>query len=116
MTTAMQPSSEEEIFKTSDGCSIAFGLRRAQNAGAPRIVLIHSLALDGSIWDGVAARLADQAAILTYDCRGHGKSDRRAGSFTTEWFARDLSELLDHVAWQAATLEGSSMGRCLARA
>src|SRR5260370_15350361 len=116
MTTAMQPSSEEEIFKTSDGCSIAFGLRRAQNAGAPRIVLIHSLALDGSIWDGVAARLADQAAILTYDCRGHGKSDRRAGPFTTELFARDLAELLDHIGWEAATVAGCSMGGCVAQA
>ena len=116
MTTAMQPSTQEEIFKTSDGCSIAFRLRRAQNAGAPRIVLIHSLALDGSIWDGVAARLADQAAILTYDCRGHGKSDRRAGSFTTELFARDLAELLDHVGWEAATVAGCSMGGCVAQA
>src|ERR1700682_2848472 len=104
------------VFKTSDGCSIAFRLRAAPNDRAPRIVLIHSLALDGSIWDGVAARLADQASILTYDCRGHGKSDRRAGSFTTELFARDLAELLDHVGWATATVAGCSMGGCVAQA
>ncbi len=116
MTTAMQPGTQKEFFKTSDGCSIAFRLRVARNAGAPRIVLIHSLALDGSIWDGVAARLDDRAAILSYDCRGHGKSDRRAGFFTTELFARDLAELLDHVGWEAATVAGCSMGGCVAQA
>src|ERR1700676_5158770 len=104
------------VFKTSDGCTIAFRLRDARNDGLPRIVLIHSLALDGSVWDGVAARLADQAAVLPYDCRGHGKSDRRAGSFTTELFARDLAELLDHVGWTTATVAGCSMGGCVAQA
>jgi 3-oxoadipate enol-lactonase len=111
----MQPDSQEGIFKTSDGCSIAFQLREARNADAARIALIHSLALDGSIWNGVAARLAEQAAILTYDCRGHGKSDRRAGTFTTELFARDLAELLDHVGWTTATVAGCSMGGCVAQ-
>jgi 3-oxoadipate enol-lactonase len=112
----MQPNGQEEIFKTSDASSIAFRLRAARNPVAPRIVLIHSLALDGSIWDGVAARLADQAEILTYDCRGHGKSDRRAGPFTTDLFARDLAELLDHVGWEAAIVAGCSMGGCVAQA
>jgi 3-oxoadipate enol-lactonase len=112
----MHPSTREEIFKTSDGCPIAFRLRAARNADAPRIVLIHSLALDGSIWDSVAARLADQAAILTYDCRGHGKSGRRAETFTTELFARDLAELLDHVGWASATVAGCSLGGCVAQA
>jgi 3-oxoadipate enol-lactonase len=112
----MLPIAQEEIFKTTDGCPIAFRLRAARNSDAPRIVLIHSLALDGSIWDGVAARLTSQAAILTYDCRGHGKSDRRAETFTMEMFARDLAELLDHVGWPAAAVAGCSMGGCVAQA
>ena len=113
----MQPIAQEEIFKTSDGSVIAFRLCAARNLDAPRIVLIHSLALDASIWGGVAARLTDQAAILAYDCRGHGKSGRRAETFTTELFARDLAELLDHVSWPAATVAGapgvpSDLGSC----
>jgi 3-oxoadipate enol-lactonase len=112
----MQPIAQENIFKTSDGCAIAFRLRAARNSDAPRIVLIHSLALDGSIWDGVAARLKDQAAMLAYDCRGHGKSERRAETFTTELFAQDLSELLEHVGWVSATVVGCSMGGCVAQA
>jgi 3-oxoadipate enol-lactonase len=80
------------------------------------MVLIHSLALDASVWDGVAARLAGRAEILTYDCRGHGHSGREAGRYTTELFARDLAELLDHVGWQNALVAGCSMGGCVAQA
>ena len=107
---------QDDAFTTSDGCAISFTVRAAPNAGAPRIVLIHSLALDRSIWDGVAARLENDAAILTFDCRGHGRSERRAGAFTAELFARDLAELLDHVGWQSATVAGCSMGGCVALA
>jgi 3-oxoadipate enol-lactonase len=112
----MQENSQTKTFKTSDDCAISFTIHPARNAGAQRIVLIHSLALDRSVWDGVVASLAGQAEILTYDCRGHGKSDRDAGSFTTELFARDLAELLDHVGWPTATVAGCSMGGCIAQA
>src|SRR5215831_8818503 len=102
------------MFKTSNGCPIAYTVHSAPNA--PRIVLIHSLALDASVWDGVVVRLAGRAEILTYDCRGHGRSGREALPFTTELFARDLAELLDHVGWQKSIVAGCSMGGCVAQA
>jgi 3-oxoadipate enol-lactonase len=102
------------MFKTSDGCPIAYTVHSAP--GAPKMALIHSLALDGSVWDGVVARLAGRAEILTYDCRGHGRSGREARPFTTELFARDLAELLDHVGWKTALVAGCSMGGCVAQA
>jgi 3-oxoadipate enol-lactonase len=104
------------VFQTSDDCPIAYTLRAARNPGLPRIVLIHSLALDASIWDGVVARLAVHADILTYDCRGHGRSGKRSQGFTIARFARDLMELLDHVGWQTAVAAGCSMGGCVAQA
>jgi 3-oxoadipate enol-lactonase len=116
-------------FITSDGCSIEYQLRSRTVPKLKRIVLIHSLALDASIWGRVVARLIDHADILTYDCRGHGRSavaavyDRReAGAhratlqFTTDLFARDLAELLDHVEWPGAVVAGCSMGGCVAQA
>ncbi|MBZ5661021.1 MAG: alpha/beta hydrolase [Acidobacteriia bacterium] len=103
-------------FRTSDGCAISYSLNGSQKPGAPRFALVHSLALDRSIWSGVVRELADRAAILTYDCRGHGRSERRAGPFTAELFAQDLAELLDHVGWPAATVAGCSMGGCVAQA
>jgi 3-oxoadipate enol-lactonase len=78
--------------------------------------MIHSLALDRSVWDGVVERLDNVADILTYDCRGHGLSDRRPRAYTAELFAGDLAELLDHVGWEQATIAGCSMGGCVALA
>ena len=103
-------------FSTSDGCSIAYAIHRAKSGLSRRLVLIHSLALDRSVWDGVVERLAGQAEILTYDCRGHGQSGRPHMDFTAELFARDLAELMDHVGWSDATIAGCSMGGCVAQA
>jgi 3-oxoadipate enol-lactonase len=110
----MDENLQGKAFNTSDNCTIEYKLRPAQVPGAPRLVLIHSLALDGSIWDGVAAALAGRVELLTYDCRGHGQSDHVADSFTTELFASDLAELLDHLSWPAAAVAGCSMGGCVA--
>src|ERR1043165_3836221 len=91
-------------FKTSDGCAIAYTIHSDHTADLPRVALIHSLALDASVWDGVVATLAGRAEVLTYDCRGHGHSDRQATTFTPELFARDLMELLDHIGWQQTVI------------
>ena len=104
------------MFTTADGCPIAYTIHSPRTPNAPRMVLIHSLALDASIWDGVIYALAGRAEILAYDCRGHGRSGRPAGPFTTELFARDLLELLDRVGWQKVLIAGCSMGGCVAQA
>lgn len=101
-------------FKTSDGCDISYTIHAT--ARKPRIALIHSLALDRSVWDGAVKALAGRAEILTYDCRGHGRSGRQAGIYTCELFARDLAELLDHLKWPSVTVAGCSMGGCIAQA
>ena len=106
----------KDVFKTSDGCGIAYTIHSARAANAPRIALVHSLALDASVWDGVVAKLAGRADILAYDCRGHGRSERQAAIFTPELFARDLMELLDHVGWRDSLVGGCSMGGCVAQA
>jgi 3-oxoadipate enol-lactonase len=105
-------------FTASDGCSIAYTLHAAQGGAhsRSRIALIHSLALDRSVWDGVVPLLTPHADVLTYDCRGHGKSGRPKMTFTPKLFAADLAGLLDHVRWADATIAGCSMGGCVAQA
>ena len=51
------PGGTDGKFTTSDGCDIAYTLRSHANSYAPRVVLIHSLALDRSIWNGVISEL-----------------------------------------------------------
>ncbi|MFN7087894.1 MAG: alpha/beta fold hydrolase [Burkholderiales bacterium] len=103
-------------FKTSDDCNIAYTLHAAPRAGAPRVALVHSLALDRSIWDGVVQELAQDAEVLTFDCRGHGGSGRRPVTYTPALFARDLAELMDHLQWPTAVVAGCSMGGMVAQA
>jgi 3-oxoadipate enol-lactonase len=106
--------------KTLDGISIAYTLHAAERSagspGRPRIALIHSLALDRSIWDGVVPLLTPHADVLTFDCRGHGQSSRVKMKYTPELFAGDLASLLDHVNWPRVTVAGCSMGGCIAQA
>ena len=106
----------DQTVTLTDGTTLAYTLHASPAADAPRLVLIHSLALDRSVWNATVAQLSIEAEILVYDCRGHGQSDRRAGPFTAELFARDLTELLDHIGWNSASLAGCSMGGCVALA
>ena len=106
----------DDTFITSDGASIAFTHRAATAPGSPRLALVHSLALDRSVWDGVAARLEGDVELLTCDCRGHGRSDRRHGAYTARLFASDLSELFERVGWHRGAVAGCSMGGNVAQA
>lgn len=112
----MRSDPRTETFTTSDGCDIAFSRRPADVTGSPRLVLIHPLGLDGTIWSEVAHQLNGRVELLTYDCRGHGRSGRPAMPFTTDLFAYDLAQLLDHLDWPIVTLAGCSMGGCVAQA
>ena len=110
------PDPHDRTLTTSDGCAIGYTLLASAPEGAPRIALIHSLALDRSFWNGVVAELRAHAHLLTYDCRGHGRSSRETTTYTAHLFARDLAELFDEVGWTSAVVAGCSMGGCVAQA
>jgi 3-oxoadipate enol-lactonase len=101
-----------------DGTRLAYALQgdKGDKADAAGIVLVHSLAMDRAFWQPVAAMLAAERSVLTYDCRGHGESDKPKGPYTVELFARDLADLLDHVGWRSAVVAGASMGGCVSLA
>jgi 3-oxoadipate enol-lactonase len=107
-----QPTEAKACAK--DGCELFY--RVHPSTGKPRLVLIHSLALDTSVWDAVTKELAADFEILVSDCRGHGRSELRAGAFTTRLFADDLAAILDHADWPAAAVAGCSMGGCITQA
>jgi 3-oxoadipate enol-lactonase len=89
----------------------------AGNAGSgKKFVLIHSLAMDRHFWTPVVNALGDAAEILTYDCRGHGESDKPRQAYTVEQFAGDLADMLDHLGWEKAIIAGASMGGTVALA
>jgi 3-oxoadipate enol-lactonase len=99
--------------RAADGTRIAWRLWPGEG---PRLACLHSLALDGGMWEGVAAALAGRASLLAPDCRGHGASGRAAGPYTPALMADDLAAVLDALGWQAASVAGCSMGGCVAQA
>jgi 3-oxoadipate enol-lactonase len=97
-----------------DGAQLVYTLQESGQPGAPRLALVHSLALDHSIWDGVVTALGGGVDVLTYDCRGHGASSKPAGPYTTALFAADLRDLLATAGWGHAFVAGASMGGSVA--
>ena len=93
-----------------DGTRLAFQL---SGSGHAQVALTHSLAMDGSFWTPVAERLADVATVLTWDCRGHGESDKPTGPYTVELFADDLDAIFAEIGWERAIVGGASMGGCV---
>jgi 3-oxoadipate enol-lactonase len=91
-----------------DGATLQYSV--TGNDGAPRIALVHSLAMDRDFWNPVVARMNGSAQFLTYDCRGHGASDKPAGPYTIDLFADDLSDLFDAAGWKTGIVAGASMG------
>jgi 3-oxoadipate enol-lactonase len=106
-----QAAASDGVAVTRDGTRIGYTLRD-RGASAPRAVLVHSLAMDRTFWQPLV-ELLPNASVLTYDCRGHGATDKPAGSYTIELFAHDLADILDHVGWQSALVAGASMGGCV---
>jgi 3-oxoadipate enol-lactonase len=101
--------------RTRDGVTLSF-TRYPAEKGTPRIVFVHGLALDRSLWSRVTEALDGRADMVAYDCRGHGRSGRPRGPYTTAQFADDLADLLDHLGWADAAVVGCSMGGCVAQA
>ena len=103
----------EQRIRVRDGAQIAIALQQTE-ADKPRIALIHSLGMDRHFWKPVADLLAQQAHVLTIDCRGHGQSDKTAGPYSTSQFANDLQDVFAAIHWPSAVVAGASMGGCVA--
>lgn len=103
------------FMNTRDGTAIDYSILGDPKA-ATKLALIHSLAMDRTFWRPVAERLADTAAVLIYDCRGHGQSDKPNEPYTVRSFADDLADLLDGAGWPSAIVGGASMGGSVALA
>src|SRR3954463_3902204 len=98
-----------DTTKADDGCPI-FYRDWAGDDRRPAVLLVHALAMDTSMWDGVAAALDRYARLIAVDCRGHGKSGKPPGPYTTERFAKDFAGLLDDRYEEKVVVVGCSMG------
>jgi non-heme chloroperoxidase len=94
----MLTSDRVELFFTDEG-------------DGPCIVFTHSWALNSDQWHYVVAGLLDKGhRCVSYDRRGHGRSDRHGGGWDMDVLADDLAQLIDHLHLNDVALVGHSMG------
>ena len=74
------------------------------------LVFIHGLGSSSVDWFFQSEFFSQKYQVLTYDVRGHGKSEKPAGVYSVSLFASDLANLLKKLAIKDAHIVGLSMG------
>lgn len=94
-----------------DGPRLA--VRRAAGTARP-FLLVHGLASNARLWDGVARRLAAAGhEVVAVDQRGHGLSEVTVDGYDTSTAAADLDALIAELGWvgsRAPVVAGQSWG------
>ena len=80
-----------------------------QGAGQP-LVLIHGLGSSTNDWEFQVPEFCKRYQVITFDLRGHGKSDKPAGPYTIPMFAQDTADLLKALGIASAHIVGISLG------
>jgi pimeloyl-ACP methyl ester carboxylesterase len=82
-----------------------------QLGSGPDLALLHGLGGNLSVWHfGAVPKLRSSFRTLTYDLRGHGRSEMPSTGYTTRDGAYDLLALLDHLGVERTHLAGHSYG------
>lgn len=83
----------------------------------PHVTLLHTVGLSTREgWRNQIGSLSRRYAVLTYDIRGLGESERGTEPLTVETFKKDLLALLDALRIQRTVLIGASLGGSIAQA
>jgi 3-oxoadipate enol-lactonase len=90
-------------------------LRYSVSGSGPWVVLIHSLATNGSSWDNHVAWLSKDHTVLQYDVSGHGGSPLSCITPSLDSFALELNGLLHALRVDKAHIVGISMGSMVAQ-
>lgn len=80
------------------------------DTGVPWL-LVHGLASNARLWDGVAERLATMGhRVVAVDQRGHGLSSKPDDGYDMTTVADDLRLLIDELGWDRPAVAGQSWG------
>jgi pimeloyl-ACP methyl ester carboxylesterase len=74
------------------------------------IVLLHGYLESSEVWNGFEEKLASKFRIISVDLPGHGLSDVYGETYTMEFMATMIKELLDKLRINKACLIGHSLG------
>lgn len=93
---------------SADGVEIVWEDHGPQHA--PAIVFSHSLGCDGSMWQEQVEALTPEFRAISYDTRGHGRSDVPPGPYRIPRLAGDLMAVADAAGLERFVVCGISMG------
>ena len=96
----------------ADGVELAADLWAPDGpaTGAP-FLLVHGLASNARLWDGVAARLIARGhPVVTVDLRGHGRSAKPDGPYDVPTVADDVAALIRALGLDRPIVAGQSWG------
>jgi pimeloyl-ACP methyl ester carboxylesterase len=107
--------SVDRRIKVADGLDLRVLIRRPASgtAGGPPYLLVHGLASNARLWDGVSPRLATAGRIsAAVDLRGHGLSDKPESGYDFATISADLRALIEALGpeFERPVLVGQSWG------
>ncbi len=96
--------------QTDTGASLSV-IERPGDPGLPAFLLVHGLASNARLWDGVGTRLAAMGhASVAVDQRGHGRSDPADGRFDFATLVDDLAGVVAATLARPVVAAGQSWG------
>ena len=107
------PDAHQVMVPVTDGVTLRVLVREpaAPRGDAPLVLLIHGLASNARMWDGVGAALAASGyRSAAVDLRGHGLSSKPDQGYDFATICADLCALLDHFGTERAVFVGQSWG------
>ena len=78
------------------------------------LLFIHGLASSSRSWKKQVPLFSQHYRVITFDIRGHGRSDKHIEPYSIELFAADTEELLRALRISSAHVVGFSMGGMVA--
>ncbi len=105
------------LLPTEDRVSIEPGLTvrtltwGEPRSGQPSLLLVHGLASNAHLWDGVGSALVERGGhAVAVDLRGHGRSDRPDHGYGFDQIIEDLGLVIAHHGLQRPLAVGQSWG------
>jgi len=91
-----------------DGVAIHYDVA----GSGPALILTHGFSATGEMWAGQLPALTPHFTVITWDMRGHGRSDYPAdlSLYSEDATVADMAALLDAVGVQSAVIGGLSLG------
>jgi pimeloyl-ACP methyl ester carboxylesterase len=114
VSAASSPEPLRSLVPVADGVALS-AIVHEPAPGTARspvsFLLVHGLASNARLWDGVAAELAAHGfASVAIDQRGHGRSDKPDDGYDFDTLTDDLLALIDGLELDRPVVVGQSWG------